>query len=152
VFRPFDNWDHFVECRRTSLVAVYARSQRATFCERVNLIEEHYTDTHGYTELNFRRIKDVKHQQIYRIDATMDSGSLLTLWAGLTSLIPVVPDNIVSLGCSKPVASVSNNSIHQSGRIPPLRRAGANRLRGGFAQDQRRQTRQEAVERTIRRP
>jgi acyl-CoA synthetase (AMP-forming)/AMP-acid ligase II len=42
----------------------------------------------------------------------MDSGSLLTLWAGLTSLIPVVPDNIVSLGCSKPVASVSNNSIH----------------------------------------
>src|SRR6516165_5447236 len=40
-------------------------------------IEEHYTDTHGYTELNFAafamlgrrfcpRIKDVKHQRIYR--------------------------------------------------------------------------------------
>ena len=60
-------------------------------------IEEHYTDTHGYTELNFAafamlgrrfcpRIKDVKHQHIYRIDATMDYGSLLTLWAGLTAL------------------------------------------------------------------
>ena len=45
-------------------------------------IEEHYTDTHGYTELNFAafamlgrrfcpRIKDVKHQHIYGIDATM---------------------------------------------------------------------------------
>jgi TnpA family transposase len=50
-------------------------------------IEEHYTDTHGYTELNFaafamlgRRfcplIKDVKHQHSYRIDATMDYGQL----------------------------------------------------------------------------
>jgi TnpA family transposase len=50
-------------------------------------IEEHYTDTHGYTELNFAafamlgrrfcpRIKDVKHQHIYRIDATMDYGQL----------------------------------------------------------------------------
>src|SRR6266481_3153984 len=45
-------------------------------------IEEYYTDTHGYTELNFAafamlgrrfcpRIKGVKHQHIYRIDATM---------------------------------------------------------------------------------
>ena len=50
-------------------------------------IEEHYTDTHGYTELNFAafamlgrrfcpRIKGVKHQHIYRIDATMDYGQL----------------------------------------------------------------------------
>jgi TnpA family transposase len=61
-------------------------------------IEQHYTDTYGYTELNFAafamlgrrfcpRINDVKHQH-NRIDATMDSGSLLTLWAGPTSLIP----------------------------------------------------------------
>ena len=44
-------------------------------------------DTHGYTELNFAafamlgrrfcpRIKDVKHQHIYRVDATMDYGQL----------------------------------------------------------------------------
>ena len=50
-------------------------------------IEEHYTDTHGYTELNFAafamlgrrfcpRIKDLKHQHIYRIDTTMDCGQL----------------------------------------------------------------------------
>jgi TnpA family transposase len=50
-------------------------------------IEEHYTDTHGYTELNYAafamlgrrfcpRIKGVKHQLIYRIDATMDYGQL----------------------------------------------------------------------------
>src|ERR1700737_2662696 len=50
-------------------------------------IEEHYTDTHGYTELNFAafamlgrrfcpRIKGVKHRHIYRIDATMDYGQL----------------------------------------------------------------------------
>jgi len=42
-------------------------------------IEEHYTDTHGYTEINFAafailglrfcpRIRGVQHQRIYRID------------------------------------------------------------------------------------
>jgi len=38
----------------------------------------------------------------------------------------------------------------RKGHHPPLQRAGANRLRGGFAQDQRRQTRQEGVARTVR--
>ena len=42
-------------------------------------IEEHYTDTHGYTEINFAafailglrfcpRIRGVQHQRIYRIE------------------------------------------------------------------------------------
>jgi TnpA family transposase len=53
-------------------------------------IEEHYTDTHGYTELNFAafamlgrrfcpRIRGVKHQQIYRIDAGKDYEQLAHL-------------------------------------------------------------------------
>jgi TnpA family transposase len=48
-------------------------------------IEEHYTDTHGYTELNFAafamlglrfcpRIRGVQHQRIYRIDPNRDYG------------------------------------------------------------------------------
>ena len=55
-------------------------------------IEEHYTDTHGYTELNFAafamlgrnfcpRIKGVKHQRIYRIDPKRDYGQLSGLVA-----------------------------------------------------------------------
>jgi TnpA family transposase len=50
-------------------------------------IEEHYTDTHGYTELNFAafgmlglrfgpRIRDVQHQRIHRIDPNRDYGPL----------------------------------------------------------------------------
>ncbi|MFK7932004.1 MAG: Tn3 family transposase [Saprospiraceae bacterium] len=50
-------------------------------------IEEHYTDTHGYTEINFAafamlgkkfspRIKGVQQQNIYRIDTQKDYGSL----------------------------------------------------------------------------
>lgn len=50
-------------------------------------LEEHYTDTHGYTEINFAafamlgrrfcpRIKGVQHQRIYRIDRGRDYGAL----------------------------------------------------------------------------
>ena len=53
-------------------------------------IEEHYTDTHGYTELNFAafgmlglrfcpRIRSVQHQRIYRIDPNRDYGPLAPL-------------------------------------------------------------------------
>jgi TnpA family transposase len=53
-------------------------------------IEEHYTDTHGYTEINFAafamlglrfcpRIRGVQHQRIYRIDPNCDYGSLISL-------------------------------------------------------------------------
>lgn len=50
-------------------------------------LEEHYTDTHGYTEINFAafamlgrrfapRIRGLKHQRIYRIDPDKDYGPL----------------------------------------------------------------------------
>jgi TnpA family transposase len=53
-------------------------------------IEEHYTDTHGYTELNFAafamlglrfspRIRGVQHQRIYQIDPNRDYGPLAPL-------------------------------------------------------------------------
>jgi TnpA family transposase len=53
-------------------------------------LEEHYTDTHGYTEVNFAafamlgrrfcpRIRGVKHQRIYRIDRERDYGALCGL-------------------------------------------------------------------------
>lgn len=53
-------------------------------------LEEHYTDTHGYTEINFTgfamfgrrfspRIRNVKHQHIYRIDKEKNYGSLTPL-------------------------------------------------------------------------
>jgi TnpA family transposase len=53
-------------------------------------IEEHYVDTHGYTELNFAafamfgkrfcpRIRGLHHQWIYRIDAESDYGPLRPL-------------------------------------------------------------------------
>jgi TnpA family transposase len=53
-------------------------------------IEEHYTDTHGYSELNFAaftmlglrfcpRIRGVQHQRIYRIDSNRDYGALAPL-------------------------------------------------------------------------
>lgn len=54
------------------------------------IIEEHFTDTHGYTEINFTafsmlgvkfspRIKGVKHQRIYCIDQEKDYGCLKSL-------------------------------------------------------------------------
>ncbi|MCA1617597.1 MAG: transposase [Acidobacteria bacterium] len=57
-------------------------------------IEEHYTDTHGYTEINFfaafawlgisfsPRIKNIKGQWLYKIDEDKDYGSLNPLVAG----------------------------------------------------------------------
>ena len=53
-------------------------------------LEEHYTDTHGYTEINFAafallgrrfcpRIRGLKHQHIYRIDPDRDYGALAPL-------------------------------------------------------------------------
>lgn len=50
-------------------------------------LEEHYTDTHGYTEINFAafallgrtfspRIRGVQHQKIYKIDKKKDYASL----------------------------------------------------------------------------
>jgi len=55
-------------------------------------LEEHYTDTHGYTEINFAafamlgkrfcpRIRGVQHQRIYRIDKERDYGCLESLVA-----------------------------------------------------------------------
>src|SRR5258708_19888944 len=51
---------------------------------------QHYTDSHGYTEINFAafamlglrfcpRIRGVQHQRIYRIDPNCDHGSLASL-------------------------------------------------------------------------
>ena len=53
-------------------------------------LEEHYTDTHGYTEINFAafamlgqrfcpRIRGLQHQRIYRIDPNKDYGALKPL-------------------------------------------------------------------------
>ncbi len=53
-------------------------------------LEEHYTDTHGYTEINFAafamigkrfcpRIRGIQHQRIYRIDKDRDYGALTPL-------------------------------------------------------------------------
>jgi TnpA family transposase len=53
-------------------------------------LEDHYVDTHGYMEINFAgfamlgrrlnpRIKNVKHQRIYRIDTTKNYSSLGSL-------------------------------------------------------------------------
>jgi TnpA family transposase len=54
------------------------------------VLEEHYTDTHGYTEINFAafallgrrfapRIRGLKKQRIYRIDKDRDYGPLESL-------------------------------------------------------------------------
>ena len=53
-------------------------------------LEEHYTDTHGYTEINFAafallgrrfcpRIRGIQHQRIYQIDTARDYGCLASL-------------------------------------------------------------------------
>ena len=55
-------------------------------------LEEHYTDTHGYTEINFAafamlgrrfapRIRGLHKQRIYRIDSSKDYGPLIPLVA-----------------------------------------------------------------------
>ncbi|MBS0287100.1 MAG: Tn3 family transposase [Proteobacteria bacterium] len=62
------------------------------------VIEEHYADSHGYTEINYAgftmigrkfspRIRGVQHQRLYRIDATKDYGSLSPLIAGKDKMI-----------------------------------------------------------------
>jgi len=56
-------------------------------------LEEHYTDTHGYTEINFAafamlgrrfspRIRGVQRQQIYRLDKERDYGDLASIVSG----------------------------------------------------------------------
>jgi TnpA family transposase len=61
-------------------------------------IEEHYTDTHGYTEINFAafsmlgrkfnpRIRGIQRQRIYRIDKNKDYGSLSPLVSSNKRLI-----------------------------------------------------------------
>jgi len=53
-------------------------------------LDEHYTNTHGYTEINFAafamlgrrfcpRIRGAHHQRIYRIDPNRDYGALKSL-------------------------------------------------------------------------
>ncbi len=65
-------------------------------------IEEHYTDTHGYMEINFAafvwlgitfspRIKNIKTQWIYKIDKSRDYGSLNPLVAGGNHTIKMKP-------------------------------------------------------------
>src|SRR5215471_8300651 len=85
-------------CERTPLVRKSGwRLNRSGFKVAVALyneseleIEEHDTDTHGYTEINFAafamlglrfcpRIRGVQHQRIYRIDPNRDYGSLASL-------------------------------------------------------------------------
>lgn len=62
------------------------------------VIEEHYTDSHGYTEINFAafamlgksfspRIRDVKNQRIYRIDKERDYECLTPLISSHDRLI-----------------------------------------------------------------
>jgi len=61
-------------------------------------IEEHYTDTHGYTEINFAafamlgrqfspRIRGVHRQRIYRVDKTRNYGALDSLVSGADRLV-----------------------------------------------------------------
>lgn len=62
------------------------------------VIEEHYVDSHGYTEINYAgfamigkklspRIRGVQHQRLYRIDETKDYGSLASLVTSKDRLI-----------------------------------------------------------------
>jgi TnpA family transposase len=57
------------------------------------VLEEHYTDTHGYTEINFAafamlgrhfapRIRGLQHQRLYRIDPDKAYGPLKPLSSG----------------------------------------------------------------------
>lgn len=74
-------------------------------------LNEHYTDTHGFTEINFAafamygktfspRIKNVKTQRIYRIDTQKDYGSLLPLVAAKDRTIHInwIVDNWDRMG------------------------------------------------------
>ncbi len=74
-------------------------------------IEEHYTDTHGYDEVNFAaftmlgknfspRIKNIKNQWLYKIDREKDYGSLNALLKGAkhTSKLDYVVDQWDRMG------------------------------------------------------
>ncbi len=63
-------------------------------------LKEHYTDTHGYTEINFAafvmpgrrfspRIGGIQKQRIYRIDQEKDYGALIPLINRKDRLIPL---------------------------------------------------------------
>jgi TnpA family transposase len=63
-------------------------------------IEEHYTDTHGYEEINFAafallgkqftpRIKNIKTQRLYKIDASRSYGSLDVLLKGAKHTVKI---------------------------------------------------------------
>ena len=68
-------------------------SSMASYITRASWkLEEHYTDTHGYTEINFAafamlgrrfcpRVRGVQHQRLYRIDRDRDYGVLTDLVA-----------------------------------------------------------------------
>jgi len=62
------------------------------------IIEEHYVDSHGYTEINYAafamigkqlspRIRGVQYQRLYRIDETKNYGNLSSLVSGRDKLI-----------------------------------------------------------------
>jgi TnpA family transposase len=62
------------------------------------VIEEHYVDSHGYTEINYAgfamigkklsaRIRGVQNQRLYRIDETKNYGNLAPLVSGKDKLI-----------------------------------------------------------------
>jgi TnpA family transposase len=62
------------------------------------IIEEHFTDTHGYTEVNFTafamlgktfspRIRGVQRQRLYKIDTSKDYGNLTPLVASKDRVI-----------------------------------------------------------------
>lgn len=62
------------------------------------IMEEHYVDSHGYTEINYAgfemigkklspRIRGVQHQRLYRIDESKDYGRLASLVAGKDRII-----------------------------------------------------------------
>jgi len=62
------------------------------------IIEEHYVDSHGYTEINYAafamigkrlspRIRGVQYQRLYRIDENKDYGNLSSLVSGKDKLI-----------------------------------------------------------------
>ena len=64
------------------------------------VIEEHYVDSHGYTEINYAgfamigkklsaRIRGVQNQRLYRIDETKNYGNLAPLVSGKDKLIHI---------------------------------------------------------------
>jgi TnpA family transposase len=86
-----DNYAHFystpIECTDRDAAFVL---DGLLYNESDLELEEHYTDTHGYTEINFAafamlgrrfcpRIRGLQDQRIYRIDSDGDYGALASL-------------------------------------------------------------------------